>query len=121
MSITSTTVVRSAVTMVSMSENMENACEARKSEVRNDKVAKPAAMGCSTRIAMSPFSTAWTKDWETLSAVAKYAGTSYPSWGPKQRLELRDPDAQTPHTPNLSRVAMLDADFSVASEVIWIK
>jgi hypothetical protein len=60
-----------AVVMVRMRENIEKACEARKREVRKDAVAKPAAIGCRMRMAMSPFWTACMSSGETLRAAAK--------------------------------------------------
>jgi len=40
---------RMAVMMVSTSEKMEKACDARKREVMKETAAKPAAIGCRTR------------------------------------------------------------------------
>jgi hypothetical protein len=40
---------RMAVMMVSTSEKMEKACDARKREVIKETAAKPAAIGCRTR------------------------------------------------------------------------
>ena len=55
MSTASKMLVKRAVMIVRMRENIEKACEARKREVRKDTVAKPAAIGCRMRMAMSPF------------------------------------------------------------------
>jgi len=47
------TLVKRAVMMVRIREQMEKACDARNIELRKDTVAKPAAMGCRTRTTRS--------------------------------------------------------------------